>query len=287
MDSGNTSGCVIAFANQKGGAGKTTTTGAFSEALQRRGKSVLAIDLDPQGSLSFCMGADPSLPSAADLLEAGGAKGAPESYVQRPSYADLVCAGSQSATGSALDVRAREIATDTAGGQFRLAAALDAYRDRYDYILLDTPPNMEALTVNALVAADDVIVPVDGDVLSAKGFDVFYGYLGGVHRYFNPRLKIAGVLISQYRRGVKTAATFERGIRHMCANMPASTSDLEVPVFRTTVRYTDVVKRAHEQGIGVYDAVASAPGLARIDVDYDCAVDEYLEGRVGKEVANG
>ena len=262
---------ILAFANQKGGTGKSTCCGAFAEGLTRKGYNVLVIDLDPQGNLSFTMGADDTLPCADTLLAPNSAQGASqdlEAYIQHPAYVDLIASG-RIGEKNALEARAKEISTDTAGGPWRLADAIAPAAGTYDFILLDTPPNMESLTVNALAAADDVIIPCDMDVQSAKGFGVFLEYIRRFQRYMNRDLRLAGVLVNQFRYGVNTASDFLNGMTGKCAHEG-------VRLFRSTIRSTDVVKRAHESGKGVYEAVESKRGSARIDVDFDCAIDEYL-----------
>lgn len=266
---------IVAFANQKGGTGKSTTCGAFAEGLIRRGFKVLCIDLDPQGNLSFTNGADTSRACADSLL-------APESpadltcpadlepWIQHPSYTDLIASG-RIGDDNTLESRAKEISTDTAGGPWRLEDALAHSTSNYDFVLVDTPPNMDALTVNALAAADDVIVPCDMDVQSAKGFDVFLTYLRRFQRRMNRRLQIAGVIVTQFRYGVTSAQEFLDGMAAKCEAEG-------VPLIHSTIRMTDVVKRAHGNGIGIYEAVEAKRGAARIDIDYDCAIDQYLDG---------
>ena len=265
---------TLAFANQKGGTGKSTCCGAFAEGLVRRGYRCLVIDLDPQGNLSFTMGADTADTPCADSLLAPDLGKLSDSelrrWIQHPAYVDMIASGGITEDANALEARAKEIATDTAGGPWRLEDALsDALGSAYDFILLDTPPNMDALTVNALAMADDVIIPCDMDVQSAKGFDVFLTYLRRFQRRMNRQLRIAGVLINQYRYGVNSARDFLEGMQAKCAYEG-------VRLFRSTIRSTDVVKRAHESGVGVYEAVASKGGSARIDIDFDSAIDEYL-----------
>ena len=265
---------TLVFANQKGGTGKSTSCGAFAEGLTRRGYKCIVIDLDPQGNLSFTMGADTfNMPCADSLLAPDLGKLSDNelrAWIQHPAYVDMIASGSITDDANALEARAKEIATDTAGGPWRLDDVLsEALGDTYDFLLIDTPPNMDALTVNALAMADDVIIPCDMDVQSAKGFDVFLKYLRRFQKRMNRRLRIAGVLINQYRYCVISARDFLEGMQAKCAYEG-------VKLFRSTIRSTDVVKRAHESGIGVYEAVAAKGGSARIDIDFDGAIDEYL-----------
>ncbi len=261
---------VIVFANQKGGVGKSTCTGGFAEGLARRGYRVLMLDCDPQGNLSFTCGADMSAPCVDSLLAPGRTAGRAdvEMFVQHPAYADMIASGPIESGDNALEARAKEIAVDTAAGAWRLDDALAPFREVYDYILVDTPPNMDSLTVNALCAADEVVIPCDMDIQSAKALGVFLTYLSRFGR-MNSDLKVTGVLLNQFRRGVNSAAGIVEGVRSMCEVSG-------VPVFDSTIRSTDVIKRAHEEGIGVYEAVSAKSGSARVDIDFESAIDQFL-----------
>lgn len=267
---------VVAFGNQKGGTGKSTTCGAFAEGLTRRGYKVLVIDLDPQGNLTLTMAGESAGPSCDTFL----AKGLvtpdtdPSRWIQKRSYADLIGAGEQNSGGGMLMMREKEIATDTSEGGWRLDDALACVRPIYDFILLDTPPNMGSLTVNALAAADEVVIPCDMDIQSVKGFVDFLGYIRGVQRRMNTRLEIAGVVLTKYRSGVASDQSIESNIR-------ARAEAEGVRVFRSAIRTTEVVNRAHSEGIGIYAAVERKSGSSRVDIDYDIVLEEYL-GEDGK-----
>lgn len=265
---------VVAFAMQKGGTGKSTTCGAVAEELGRRGERVLVIDLDPQGNLGFTMGADTSLPCADSLLAPGADLSDAGRWVQRPAYADLIAAGDRDDADGALDARSKEIATDTASGAWRLDDALAPFKGSYDFILVDTPPNMEAMTMNALAAADDVIIPVDPDVQTARRLGDFIGYIRRIQRRMNTRLSIGGVVVTQYREGVNSARDFYEGVKGSCeaAGVP----------FLGAVHLTDDVKKAHERGVGVLEVAAARSrfsGRYRVDDDVRGIVDAYLAGR--------
>lgn len=260
---------VIAFANQKGGTGKSTSCAAVAEGLSRRGFRILVIDLDPQGNLSFTMGCDMTKPSADTLLDGATANQGLDRWIQKLGFCDMIASGSLD-HGNALEMRSLEIANDTAGGPWRLADVLEDALGGYDFVLLDTPPNMGPLTVNALCAATDLIIPCDMDIQSIKGFDVFLGYVRQFQRRMNRKLVLAGVVMTQFRVGVNSARETLEGMRLKCAYE-------NVKLFRSTVRSTDVVKRAHKEGIGIYEAVKSRRGSSRIDIDYDALIDEYLD----------
>lgn len=263
---------VVAFAMQKGGTGKSTTCGGFAEALLRRGRTVLVMDLDPQGNLGFTMGADVSMPCADTLLAPDADVSEPSRWIQHPAYCDLVAAGARDDADGALDTRSKEISTDTAAGAWRLEDALVRFKPLYDYILVDTPPNMDAMTMNALAAADEVVIPVDPDVQTARRLGDFVGYIRRIQRRMNTRLAIAGIVVTQYREGVNSCKDFYDGVKASC-------EAAGIRLFSSPMHLSDDVKKAHEQGVGVYEVAARRSrfsGRYRVDDDLDAIVGEYL-----------
>src|SRR5919197_4670403 len=151
---------VIAFANQKGGVAKTTTTLNLAVAFAEQGNRVLCIDLDPQANLTMSQGIDPDAlqVSMYDVL----VHGTSIREVLRKREVDVACAS--------IDLAGAEIAMSTMIGRERaLKKALEPIREDYDYIFIDTPPSLGLLTINALTAANKVIVPVQCEYLSMRG----------------------------------------------------------------------------------------------------------------------
>lgn len=176
---------VYAFTNQKGGVAKTTTTVNLAAAFAERGLRVLAIDLDPQANLTMSQGIDPdSLEvSMYDVL----VHGLPIKRVIRRREVDVACAS--------IDLAGAEIAMSTKIGRERqLAKALKPVKSEYDYIFIDTPPSLGLLTINALTAADKVIVPVQCEYLSMRGLIQLQNTLSMVKEELNPRIEIEGIL---------------------------------------------------------------------------------------------
>lgn len=180
---------VLAFTNQKGGVAKTTTTINLGVAFQEMGHSVLAVDLDPQGNLTMSLGLNPDTvrPSMYDVLVSGVA-------IRRVIHhreLDVAVAS--------IDLAAVEIALSSLIGRERaLSKALMPVGDSYDYILVDTPPSLGLLTVNALTAADAVIVPVQCEYLSLRGLAQLERTLELVRENLNPRVHIAGIVPTMY-----------------------------------------------------------------------------------------
>ena len=263
-------GLAVAFANQKGGVGKTTVCGGMAEALVRKGFRVLVIDLDPQGNMSFVMDADMAAPGTDTLLAKGFLKTAsdPMAWVQHPAYVDLIAAGPMGDGASALEEREFEINTDRAGGAYRLADALAPFRAEYDFIMLDTPPNMGSMTVNALACADYVMVVCDRDSMSANALARFMADIEEYRAHMNRNLKVGGVVFNKYKRSGKVSSDFVSSVTEVMG-------EAGVPVIPTPIRETDVVQRAHDEAVGMAEIVARRRA-ARIDLDFDVATDEFL-----------
>lgn len=186
---------VIAFANQKGGVGKTTTTLNVGAALREQGHQVLVIDLDPQGSLTTALGINPeeleetiyhSIHASIEGLEEPGIG---EIIYETESEIDLVPANLElsSAEMELMHATMRELI---------LKDILDAAELEYDYILIDCPPNLGTLTINALACASEVVIPLQADYLAVKGVNQLMRSIYLVQRKINKGLNIAGVLLT-------------------------------------------------------------------------------------------
>ena len=176
---------VIAFANQKGGVAKTTTTLNLAVAFAEAGHRVLAIDMDPQGNLTMSQGIDPDTveKSMYHVL----VDNMPIREVIRKREVDVACAS--------IDLAGAEIAMSTKIGRERsLEKALKAVREDYDFVCIDTPPSLGLLTINALTAADKVIVPVQCEYLSMRGLIQLQNTLSMIREELNPDVEIEGIL---------------------------------------------------------------------------------------------
>jgi chromosome partitioning protein len=182
---------VIVLANQKGGVAKTTTTLNLGVALRELGHRVLVIDLDPQGNLTMSQGMNPDAidRSMFDVL------------VHRVPISDVIKTVEVDVAVASIDLAGAELALSALIGRERaLEKALVEVRDRYDYILVDTPPSLGLLTINAFVAADAVIVPVQCEYLSLRGLVQLENTLAMVRENLNPEVKIEGILPTMFDR---------------------------------------------------------------------------------------
>jgi chromosome partitioning protein len=180
---------VIAFANQKGGVAKTTTTLNLGVALKEMGHRVLLIDLDPQGNLTMSQGMNP------DAIE----RSMFDVLVHRVPISDVIHSVEVDIAVASIDLAGAELALSALIGRERaLEKALTEVRDRYDFILLDTPPSLGLLTINAFVAADSVIVPVQCEYLSLRGLVQLENTLAMVRENLNPGVRVEGIVPTMY-----------------------------------------------------------------------------------------
>jgi chromosome partitioning protein len=248
-------GQVIAFANQKGGVAKTTSTLNLAVAFKEEGFDVLAIDLDPQGNLTMSQGMNPDQVerSMFDVL----VHSLPIEEVIHRAEVDLAV--------SSIDLAGAELALASMIGRERaLQKALIPVRSRYDYILIDTPPSLGLLTINALTASDGVIVPVQCEYLSLRGLVQLENTLTMIRENLNPTVEIRGILPTMY----------DSRTLHSREAMDMLKENFGDLVFHTSIRKTIRYAEAPVQGSSVlkYDPSGSA-------------ADAYRE--LAKEVLNG
>jgi len=182
---------VIVFANQKGGVAKTTTTLNLAVAFKEQGFRVLVIDLDPQGNLTMSQGMNP------DSIE----RSMFDVLVHRLPISEIIHEAEIDVAVSSIDLAGAELALSSMIGRERaLEKSLLEVRDKYDFIMIDTPPSLGLLTINAFVAATGVIVPVQCEYLSLRGLVQLENTLAMVRENLNPDVKIEGILPTMFDR---------------------------------------------------------------------------------------
>ena len=188
---------TIACANQKGGVGKTTTAANLSATLSRMGKRVLAVDMDAQANLTAHFGLERE-------LEASVATALRDRQADLPIYRiEDDRGGSVDVVPASLELASVEFQlTAVIGRELRLREHLARVQDRYDFIIVDTPPSLGLLTVNALVAADRVIIPTEARFFSLQGLYMLEETIAEVAS-LNPKIEILGVLLSKYDRRLR------------------------------------------------------------------------------------
>ena len=243
---GVTTARVIALANQKGGVAKTTTTLNLAVALKEKGKRVLIIDLDPQGNLTMSQGMNPDEISKSmfDVL------------VHRIPIQDVIVPAEVDIAVSSIDLAGAELALSGMIGRERaLEKALAPVKQGYDYVLMDTPPSLGLLTINAFVAADGIIVPVQCEYLSLRGLDQLQNTLEMIRENLNPGVEIQGILPTMYDRRTLHSREAVEILQENFGNLVFNTR------IRKTVRYAEAPVKG--QSVLAYDPSSEAAAMYR------------------------
>jgi chromosome partitioning protein len=237
---------VIAFANQKGGVAKTTSTLNLAAALAEKGHRVLCVDMDPQGNLTMSQGLNP------DAIE----RSMFDVLVHRLPIENVIEHTEIDLAVSSIDLAGAELALSSMIGRERaLEKALLPMKTVYDYVLIDTPPSLGLLTINALVAADHVIVPVQCEYLSLRGLVQLENTLTMIRENLNPNVAIMGILPTMLERLTLHA-------REAVEILEESFGDL---VFKTRIKKTIRYAEAPVKGTSVlkYDPTGNAANAYR------------------------
>lgn len=244
---------VITVTNQKGGVGKTTTAAALVCGLRQRGARVLGIDLDPQGNLGFTLGTDiDSKNTVFDVLKGTCPI---ESAIVSTEYGDIL--------PSDIMLSAAEVEFTAPRREFMLDQHLSSIRSKYDFVIIDTPPALNILTVNAYVASDRLIVPMEAEVLSLVGVTQLQETIETVRASFNPDLKVLGILLNKYN----SRLTLSREILDLAEEVAHA---LDSQVFETKIHRGVGVAMApaHGQSVLTYQP-KSKPAL-----DFQAIIDQ-------------
>jgi chromosome partitioning protein len=233
---------VYAFANQKGGVGKTTTAINLAACLAEAGERALVVDLDPQANATSGLGMRANGTSSYDLLD-----GAPLADLVKPTAFDnlFLVPSKPELAGAAVELSRRD------DGDRYLAQALE-HAEEFDFVLLDCPPSLGPLTVNALAAADRVIVPVQTEYYALEGLAQLVQSINLIKTRLNPRLEIAGVLLTMADGRTRLSAEVEAEVRRhfgelvFTAVVPRSVRVAEAPSHGLPVTHYDRRSRGAE-----------------------------------------
>ena len=220
---------ILCVSNQKGGVGKTTTTNALAMGLRRMGRRVLCVDFDPQGDLSFGLRADNRVEMQNSVYHALKGELLTVQTIQHTPFCDVIPAN-MLLSGIELEFTGK-------GREYLLRSCLKPVLGQYDNILIDSPPALGILTVNAFTTSDWVLMPVQPDIFSLQGLVQLSGTLEEVRRKSNPRLAPAGVLLTRFVARERAS----RVIQEAAADI---TRQLKLPLLNTTIRNSSILTTA-------------------------------------------
>lgn len=249
---------IVSIINQKGGVGKSTTAESLAAGLSLRGYKTLAVDLDAQGNLTYTFGADNT---GATVLEVLTGEATAAEAIKHTQSCDVLPANKALAGADAY--------IKETGKEYRLKEALENVADQYDYIIIDTPPALGILTVNALTACQSVIIPSQADIYSIQGIEQLSETMKPVKKYCNPGLEIEGILLTRY----SARSVLSREVADMLEELAAK---LGTKLFKTKIREAIAVKEAQisQQSLFEYSP------KAKPTEDYNALIDELIgEGR--------
>lgn len=247
---------IIAVTNQKGGVGKTTTSLSLINALHLRGYRVLGVDLDPQGSLGFSAGLDiENSDTIYDVL-----KGTADirDVVVSTDLGDIL--------PSNILLSTAELEFNAPGREYLLKNELDKIERKYDYIIIDTPPALNVLTINAYVASGALIIPMAPEILSLLGISQIRDTINTVKKYYNPDLRVLGILLNKFNGRL----TLNREVLELSSEIARK---LDTKVLGAKIRSSVVVAEAPAHG----ESVLSYAPHSNPAQDFQSLLDELLE----------
>ena len=254
---------IITVSNQKGGVGKTTTSAALAAGIAATGKRVLGVDLDPQGNLGFCLGLEPS--DSPTVLDALQGKVTTAEAVGRTEYCDILPS----------DISLSSGVENVAAGRREciLKDTLAPIIGLYDYVIIDTPPALNLLTVNAYVVSDFLIIPMGTDIMSLVGLSQLKETIESVQSSLNPDLKVMGILLTRFNRRTLLA----RDVLEMAGQLAGQIGTV---VFETKIRNGVAIAEAPAHGESIFEY---SPRSAAVQ-DYQGFLEEIAETIHLKEV---
>lgn len=254
---------IIAVTNQKGGVGKTTTCAALCGGLAKRGFKVLAVDLDPQGNLSFSLGAE-----------------AEENYTIYDVLKDNCDIEDAIIHGDTCDVvpsnillSGLELEMTGVGREYVLREQINYIKKDYDYIILDTPPALSVLTINAYTASDELIIPMLCEILSLQGIAQLKQTIFAVKKYYNKSLCVRGILLNKYNGRFLLTKEVEE-LAQMIAEQ------LQTTIFSTKISQSVAIAEAPAHGESIITYSPRSKGA----IEFNRFIDELIEPHLNSKV---
>lgn len=247
---------IISVTNQKGGVGKTTTAQSMAAGLKKKGYKVLLLDLDPQANLSYSLGADTEKATIYEILKK---ETNTKDLIQSTLYADII--------PSNILLSGAELEFTKTGREYLLKEVLTPLRSKYDYIIIDTPPALGILTINAFVASDRLIIPMGADVFSLQGIGQLSNTISQVKKYCNNNLQISGILLTKYNPRTILSKDITTTIKDKIA------TQLSTKVFKTFIRSSVSIQEAQTQQTNILEYAPNATA----QIDYAKFVDEFIK----------
>lgn len=249
-------GKIVCVTNQKGGVGKTTTAIQLGRGLMFvNNHKVLFVDMDSQCNMSYVLGADDQKNNIMTVLS-GGCRA--ENAIQHIGEIDII--------PSSQDISAMQKYITGNRKEYVLREALAPIKNKYDYIVIDSPPALGLITINILTAADVVIIPAAADILSLQGIGQLYNTIDAVKTYCNPDLKIDGILLTRHNDRL----VHSREIREM---IQETADQIGTRVYDAKIRESVLIREATTSGKSIFDY---APRSRQAD-DYWGFISEFLE----------
>ena len=249
---------IVAVANQKGGVGKTTTAQALAAGLAERKYRVLGIDLDPQGNFSTACGAENyNVLTAYEVMKRG--VDIREAIQHMKGGYDVVPAN--------IMLAGAEQELSQTGKEHRLKEAVSEVAGNYDFVVIDTPPSLGVLTVNAFTCATDILIPTTAGIFATAGISQLNETVGSVQRYCNPGVKIRGILFTRFN----PRANISRQIKELTEQL---SEYISAPIYQTYIRAGVVVEEAQANKADIFDYA----GKSTVAEDYRAFIEEFLRG---------
>lgn len=249
---------IIAISNQKGGVGKTTTAGAMIADLANHKYKVLGIDLDPQGNLSDSFGAD--MYESSTIYEAMKNEVSAKEIIQHIQNFNII--------PSNIMLAGLEQELTQTGKEYRLKETISNIKEEYDYIIIDTPPSLGVLTINAFTCADEIIIPTTAGIFAANGINQLNNTINNVKKYCNSNVKIAGILLTKFNPRLN----INKQIKELTEQLG---NYICAPIFKTFIRNGIAIEEAQATHTDIF----SYANKSNVAEDYKTFVLEYLKER--------